>query len=130
MIGLLELRDCLSAVAACGSQFSDEGLLQLLVTCAKAGLGAGQQQDGDSEQQLLLAAGIQGSIVSLVGLLVGRLPRMSLVELARVSRTLEGVGGVGSRGGSGFGGRANSGGRPAWHSQLLQQVKGAMGSRA
>lgn len=130
VIGLLELRDCLSAVVACGSQFSDEGLLQLLVTCAKAGLGAGQQQDVDSEQRLLLA-GIQGSIVSLVGLLAGRLPRMSLVELARVSRTLEGVGGVGNSGGSvGVGGSANSGGRPAWHSQLLLQVKGAMGSRA
>jgi hypothetical protein len=134
VISLLELRDCLSAVVVCGSQFSDEGLLQLLVTCAKAGLGAGEQQQdgGDSEQQQqqqqqLLLGGIQGSIEALVGLLVGRLPHMSLVELARVSRTLEGVAGAGSSGG---GGGSSGGGRPAWHSQLLRRVKDAMGSRA
>ena len=33
----LQVHDCLLAVHACAAQFSDEGLLQLLLTCTMAG---------------------------------------------------------------------------------------------
>lgn len=129
VMALSQLRDCLAAVESWSSQFSDEGLLQLLMTCAKVDWTQQQQQQQghDTDDQLL--ADMYSSIMSLVGVLVGRLPGMSLVQLARVNRTLEG--GPGSSSSSSSTGVAGGGSsRPEWYSQLLRQVKAAMASRA
>jgi hypothetical protein len=123
---LLQLRDCLAAVEACSRQFSDEGLLQLLMTCVKVDWAQQQQQQGVCADDQLLVD-MHSSIRSLVEVLVDRLPGMSLVQLARVSRTLEnGPGSSSSSTRVAWGGSS----RPNWYDHLLRQVKAALASRA
>jgi hypothetical protein len=149
---------------------SDEGLLQLLLTVAKAQLGsqtADEQQQQQQQQQQLeapqqqlqqqqldpsqqqpqqqqlessqqqqqqqqqqgsqrvdvndaqLLSDIHASTLSLVSVILGRLPGMSLVQLARTSRALDG--GPGS---------SSSSCRPGWYVGLLREVKAAMAARA
>lgn len=102
-----QLRDCLVATAACAAQFSDEGLLQLLVTCAGAGLP--QQQLGEDECSRDMAAAID----TLGEALTERFGGMSLTQLAHTNRELEA--------------RSGSSGRCA---ALLRKAKVALAARA
>jgi hypothetical protein len=150
-VGLLQLHDCLSALVHCSSALSDEGLLQLLLTVAKAQLGSEtpgeqqlelsrqqqqqQQQGHDPVSDSRLLSDIHGSTLSLVSVLLGRLPGMSLVQLVRLSRALEGGPGTsssssGSSSGGGGPGSSSSSSRPGWYVDLLRDVKAAMAARA
>lgn len=133
VIGLVQLRNCLSAVVSCTAKFSDEGLLQLLLTCAGLPSPAAvasdqdqQEQQRREEEQTQLLADMQSSILMLVAALVGRLPAMGLVQLSRMSRTLE----TRLSATSGGSGSSTRGPKTAWLEQLLQQVKAELASRA
>jgi hypothetical protein len=138
------LGSCLAAVVGCVGEFSDEGLLQLLLACLDAGLGQLQQQQQqddshaasqDSEpqqqQQQQQQRELAGYVELLVASLVSRLPGMSLLQLSRVSKALEAKAMPGgSSSGGGGGGEASSSRRPEWFTGLLQQCKAAMAARA
>jgi hypothetical protein len=111
---LQQVHDCLLAVCACAAQFSDEGLLQLLLTCAGAGLppSPSPEQGGRSEQG---AASMQGCIDGLSALLVSRLRRMSLTQLSHVKRALQG--------------RSATAAGLGWYGALLAQASAALAAR-
>jgi len=134
-VGLVQLRDCLSAVVLCTAKFSDEGLLQLLLTCAglppPAAVASDQdQQEQREEEQSQLLADMQSSILVLMAALVGRLPAMGLVQLSRMSRALETRLSATSSGSGSSNSRGPAGHKTAWLEQLLQQVKAELASRA
>jgi hypothetical protein len=134
------LCSCLAAVVGCVGEFSDEGLLQLLLACVDAELGLQQQQHGQQHEQAQMKdqddskqpevpeahqqqqqQDVEGYVDLLVASLVLRLPAMSLLQLSRVSKALEGKAMPSS---------SSSRRRPAWFTGLLQQCKAAMAARA
>jgi hypothetical protein len=146
------LCSCLAAVVGCVGEFSDEGLLQLLLACVDAGLGMQQQQQDETQQQLQDLQDITHPLVQefqqqqqqqqqdvqcyvelLVASLVSRLPRMSLLQLSRISKALEGKAMPSSSSSSSSAtadGSSSSRKRPEWFTGLLQQCKAAMAARA
>jgi hypothetical protein len=154
----LWLQDCLAAAVGCVAEFSDEGLLQLLLTSADVGMEAvavsgassdavidGSSDSSDGSSRALeevppgggaavggagvVGQGTEGCVRVLADTLAGRMMGMSLLQLSRVVKVLEAHSMSGSSIKSSAHIRKQSQ-RPGWYLQLVQQGKAAMAAKA